>query len=300
MNDKELLNIIMNNKEHSDASNIRENGKCVKREVSEYIDIKDKEDKSGIDIIVKDNTKLGIIDIPVLVTKSGLQDIVYNDFYIGKNSNVIIYAGCAVCNKGKKKSSHNGIHRFFIGENSNVTYYENHYGEGVGKRVLNPTTEITLENNSSMKMNTVQIKGVDDTIRTTKANLSDNTNLVINEKILTENDQVAKTNFNVYLNGMDSKVKVSSRSIAKENSFQEFNSYVEGNNKSFGHVECDAIIMDNGKVLSRPSVYAKHIDSNLIHEANIGKIANDELIKLETMGLTEKEAEQLIIKGFLL
>ena len=296
-----LTEVLGENLEKADAINIRKNGESIKRSVSPYIDIVSKKDKSGIDIFVKDDVKFGIVHIPVIITKSGLTDVVYNDFYIGKNSNVIIMAGCGIHNDLHKDSEHDGIHRFFLSENSKVKYVEKHYGEGKGdgKRVLNPTTEIYMKSGSSMTMDSVQIKGVDDTIRITKAELAENTTLVINEKILTNNAQTAKTEFNVELNGENASTHVTSRSVATDDSYQEFKSNINGNTKCYAHVECDAIIKDNGRVKAIPEIYAGFVDANLIHEAAIGKIAGEQLLKLMSLGLSEKDAEAAIIEGFL-
>ena len=296
-----LTEVLGENLEKADAINIRKNGESIKRSVSPYIDIVSKKDKSGIDIFVKDDVKFGIVHIPVIITKSGLTDVVYNDFYIGKNSNIIIMAGCGIHNDLHKDSEHDGIHRFFLSENSKVKYVEKHYGEGKGdgKRVLNPTTEIYMKQGSSMTMDSVQIKGVDDTIRITKAELAENTTLVINEKILTNNAQTAKTEFNVELNGENASTHVTSRSVATDDSYQEFKSNINGNTKCYAHVECDAIIKDNGRVKAIPEIYAGSVDANLIHEAAIGKIAGEQLLKLMSLGLSEKDAEAAIIEGFL-
>ncbi len=283
------------------AYNIRANGEKIARNTTANIDIKTKEDKPGIDIIVKENTVNESIHIPVIITESGLKDLVYNDFYIGKNANVVIVAGCGIHNGSCNTSQHDGIHTFYLEEGSKVKYIEKHYGEGegTGKRILNPQTIIHLKKGASLEMESVQIKGVDSTIRDTKAYLEDDTNLSISERIMTHGEQYAKTNFYVELNGKNSSSHVASRSVAKDNSVQEFFSDVNGNNKCFGHVECDAIIMDNSKVISTPQIVANNIESNLIHEAAIGKIAGDQLTKLMTLGLTEKEAEEQIISGFL-
>ena len=299
--EKLLNNIIDNNVFDTDSYNIRKNGKSIERKTNPYIDIISKEDGRGIDIYVKDNTLFGIIDIPVIITESGLKDIVYNDFHIGKNSNVIIVAGCGIHNNDKDDSTHDGIHRFYLEENSKVKYIEKHYGsgKGKGKKILNPVTEIEMKNGSSMTIDSVQIEGVDSTLRVTKANLLDNTTLVINEKIKTSHKQYAKTDFIVNLNGINASCHVTSRSVAIDNSYQEFKSNIVGNNKSFAHVECDAIIQDKASVKAIPEIYANDIDANLIHEAAIGKIAGEQLIKLMSLGLTEKEAEQTIINGFL-
>lgn len=285
----------------ADAYNIRKNGKCVDRKISQYINIEPKEDGTGIDIYVKDDTLFGIINIPVIITESGLKDTVYNDFHIGKNSNVTIISGCAIHNDSCDNSEHNGIHRFFLEENSKVRYIEKHNGEGFGTadKILNPTTEITMKKNSYMLIDSTQLKGVDNTLRKTKATLYNNATLVINEKILTTNNQYAKTEFLVDLLEASSSVHVTSRSVAEDNSYQEFISNLIGHSLCYGHVECDAIIKDNGQVKSIPEIFAKNIDANLIHEASIGKIAGDQFIKLMTLGLTAKEAEEKIINGFL-
>lgn len=283
------------------AYNIRKNGKGIERQVTENVNIVTKTDKSGIDIYVKENTKFEFIHIPVIITESGLNDIVYNDFYIGKNADVVIIAGCGIHNDHHKDSQHDGIHRFFLEEGARVKYIEKHYGEGngTGKRILNPVTEVTLKEGSYLEMETVQLKGVDSTIRTTKGILGKDTNLTVSEKIMTHGTQTAKTMFNVELNGENASTHVTSRSVATENSVQEFGSNVVGNTKCFGHVECDAIIKDNAKVIAIPKIIANNVEANLIHEAAIGKIAGEQLTKLMTLGLNEKQAEEQIIKGFL-
>lgn len=283
------------------AYNIRKNGKGIERKITDNINIIAKKDVSGIDIYVKENTKFEFVHIPVIITESGLNDVVYNDFYIGKNANVIIVAGCGIHNDHHKDSVHDGIHRFFLEEGAKVKYIEKHYGEGKGdgKRILNPVTEVYLKEGSTLEMESTQIKGVDSTIRTTKAILGNNTNFVVTEKIMTHGLQKAKTIFEVELNGENASTKVTSRSVATENSIQEFESKVTGNTKCFGHVECDAIIKDKARVIAIPEIIANNVEANLIHEAAIGKIAGEQLMKLMTLGLTEKEAEQAIINGFL-
>lgn len=299
---EELLEaVIGTNIDSADSYNIRENGKSVGRKINEYINIVPKENNRGIDIYVKENTLFGTINIPVIITESGLTDIVYNDFHIGKNANVIIVAGCGIHNDTHKDARHDGIHRFFLEEGSKVKYIERHCGLGIGdgKKVLNPKTEIYMKKRSQMTMDTSQIKGVDDTVRTTKAILEEDTTLIINEKILTSNKQFAKTLFEVELNGKNASTQVTSRSVATDTSYQEFISKITGNTKSYAHVECDAIIKENGQVKAIPEIFAKNIDANLVHEATIGKIAGDQLMKLMSLGLTEKEAEKVIINGFL-
>lgn len=300
--DKSLLKEISDiDGEIKGAYNIRKNGKGIERKVTDNVNIVTKEDKPGIDIFVKENTKFEFIHIPVIITESGLNDVVYNDFYIGKNANVVIIAGCGIHNDHHKNSQHDGIHRFFLEEGAKVKYIEKHYGEGSGdgKRILNPVTEVHLKKGANMEMETVQIKGVDSTVRKTTGILEDDTNLLISEKIMTHGTQTAKTIFAVKLNGENSSTKVTSRSVATEKSVQQFESHVTGNTKCFGHVECDAIIKDEAKVIAIPSIIANNVESNLVHEATIGKIAGEQLIKLMTLGLDEKQAEQEIINGFL-
>ena len=300
--DRRLLNEISDSETQKvDAYNIRKNGKSIDRKSNPFVQILPKEDNQGIDIYVKENTLLSVVHIPVILTESGLTDVVYNDFHIGKNANVIILAGCGVHNDAHKDTEHDGIHRFYLEENAKVKYIEKHYGEGSGKgkKILNPVTEIYMKSGSNMTMDTTQIKGVDTTERKTIGVLESNTTLVINEKILTEGHQKAKTIFQVDLNGENASTHVTSRSVATENSYQEFISDITGNAASYAHVECDAIIKENGQVKAIPKIYAKNPDANLIHEAAIGKIAGEQLMKLMSLGLNEKEAEDVIIKGFL-
>ena len=300
--DEQLLNEVSNLENMTKgAYNIRKNGKGVERKVTENVNIVTKKDVSGIDIYVKENTKFEFIHIPVIITESGLKDVVYNDFYIGKNANVIIVAGCGIHNDHHKDSQHDGIHRFYLEEGAKVKYIEKHYGEGSGdgKRILNPVTEVYLKAGSSMEMESVQIKGVSSTIRETKGVLAEDTNFVVTEKIMTDGNQFAKTTFDVELNGENASTHVTSRSVATENSKQEFVSKIYGNSKCFAHSECDAIIKDNAIVTATPEITANNVEANLIHEAAIGKIAGEQLIKLMTLGLSEKEAEDEIINGFL-
>ena len=283
------------------AYNIRKNGQGIERKVTENVNIITKTDKPGINIYVKENTKFELVHIPVIITQSGLTDVVYNDFYIGKNANVFIVAGCGIHNDHHKDSQHDGIHRFFLEEGAKVKYVEKHYGEGegTGKRILNPVTEVYLKKGSSLEMESSQIKGVDSTIRETKAVLEEGSNFVVTEKIMTHGEQFAKTIFDVELNGDDSSTHVTSRSVAEDNSKQYFISKIYGNAKCFSHSECDAIIKDNSVVTATPEVIANNVDANLIHEAAIGKIAGEQITKLMTLGLSEEEAEQEIINGFL-
>lgn len=285
----------------SGAYNIRANGESAGRQSTEHIEIVPKEDKPGIDIFIKPGTRKESVHIPVLMTQTGLKELVYNDFHIGEDCDVTIVAGCGIHNGGSKTSEHSGIHSFFIGKNAKVRYVEKHYGsgEGTGERVMNPETIVNLDEGSYMEMDTVQIRGVDSTDRVTRAKLGKGAQLVIKEKLMTHGKQKATTNFYVDLDGEDSSTNVISRSVAKDSSEQTFYSHINGNNKCAGHSECDAIIMDNAVVRAIPEITANSIDASLIHEAAIGKIAGEQLIKLMTLGLTEAEAEEQIVNGFL-
>ncbi len=283
------------------AYSLRINGALHGKNSSENIEIVKKEDKPGIDIYIKPGTKKESVHIPVLLSQSGLKELVYNDFHVGEDCDITIVAGCGIHNGGDETSEHSGIHAFYVGKNAKLKYVEKHYGsgEGKGKRVMNPTTIIELAENAYMEMETAQIKGVDDTVRETKAKLADGATLIVGEKIMTHGDQYAETRFTVDLDGKNSGAHVVSRSVAKDNSRQLFISHVNGNNECSGHTECDAIIMDNASVSAVPEIMANHTDAQLIHEAAIGKIAGEQLIKLMTLGLTEKEAEEEIVNGFL-
>lgn len=283
------------------AYNIRANGAMAGRNTTEHIDIVTKTDVAGIDIYVKPGTKKESVHIPVILSQSGLKECVYNDFHIGADCDVTIVAGCGIHNGGDAASEHSGVHRFFIGKNAKVRYVEKHYGQGDGRgeRIMNPVTEMTLEEGASMDMETVQIRGIDSTKRMTSAKLSKGASLIIHEKLMTHGKQIAETDFSVDMEGEDSSANVISRSVAKEESHQVFRSRINGNNRCSGHTECDAIIMDHASVSAIPELTANHIDAALIHEAAIGKIAGEQLIKLMTLGLTETEAEEQIINGFL-
>ena len=285
----------------SGAYNIRANGQSVERNTTANIDIVTKEDKQGIDIVIKSGTKKESVHIPVVLSQSGLSEMVYNDFYVGDDCDVTIVAGCGIHNSGDKESRHDGIHSFYIGKNSHVKYVEKHYGsgDGIGKRIMNPQTVIEVGENSFMEMETVQIKGVDSTIRKNDAKLADGAKLIITERLMTHGTQRAESYFSVSLDGADSSANLISRSVAKENSYQLFVSKMLGNNKCAAHSECDGIIMDNAKISAVPEVTANHLDAALIHEAAIGKIAGEQIIKLMTLGLTEAEAEEQIVNGFL-
>ena len=283
------------------AYNIRANGEGAGRQSTANIEITSKTDRSGIDIHIKPGTKNESVHIPVVLSQSGLKETVYNDFYIGEDCDVVIVAGCGISNCGGQDSQHDGVHRFFVGKNSHVKYVEKHYGEGdgTGKRILNPVTEVYQQENSSVEMEMVQIKGVDSTVRTTKSELAAGASIVVRERLMTHGKQVAKSIYDTYLNGEGSSADVVSRSVAREESVQDFNSRIVGNAACKGHTECDAIIMDKARVLATPTLEANNIDAALVHEAAIGKIAGEQLIKLMTLGLTPAEAEEQIINGFL-
>lgn len=283
------------------AYNIRANGESEGRNSTANIEITSKEDKPGIDIRIKDGTKNESVHIPVVLSESGMKDTVYNDFFVGDDCDVVIVAGCGINNCGNQDSSHDGLHRFFIGKNSRVKYVEKHYGEGDGrgKRIMNPKTEVNIGEGSSVEMEMVQIKGIDNTVRDTVARLDRDAKLVVHERLMTHGSQRADSGYTIEMNGGGSSADVVSRSVAKEESWQLYRSRIVGNAACSGHTECDAIIMDKAKVLAIPELEANNIDAALIHEAAIGKIAGDQIIKLMTLGLTQAEAEEQIVNGFL-
>ena len=283
------------------AYNLRANGKSIGRNTTANIDIQSKPEGSGIDIRIKDGTTNESVHIPVVLSESGLKETVYNDFFIGENCDVLIVAGCGIDNCGNQDSQHNGIHRFYVGKNSRVRYVEKHYGsgDGSGKRILDPVTEVYQEEGSTVEMEMAQIKGVDSTERTTLAELKEGAKLVVRERLMTHGEQHALSVYKVSLNGDGSSADVVSRSVARDTSYQKFDACIVGNAACSGHTECDSIIMDSGRILAGPSLEANNIDAALVHEAAIGKIAGDQLIKLMTLGLTEAEAEEQIINGFL-
>ncbi|MBR6069827.1 MAG: SufD family Fe-S cluster assembly protein [Ruminococcus sp.] len=283
------------------AYNLRANGKSVGRNTTANIDIQSKPEGSGIDIRIKDGTTNESVHIPVVLSESGIKETVYNDFFIGENCDVLIVAGCGIDNCGNQDSQHNGIHRFFVGKNSRIRYVEKHYGsgDGSGKRILDPVTEVYMEEGSTVEMEMAQIKGVDSTERTTIAELKEGAKLVVRERLMTHGEQHALSVYKVSLNGDGSSADVVSRSVARDTSYQKFDACIIGNAACSGHTECDSIIMDSGRILAVPSLEANNIDAALVHEAAIGKIAGDQLIKLMTLGLTESEAEEQIINGFL-
>ena len=284
------------------AYNIRVNGEKAGRNTTANIDIVTKTDgKSGIDIRIKPGTRNESVHIPVVLSESGIKETVYNDFYIGEDSDVVIVAGCGIHNCGNQDSQHDGVHRFFVGKNARIRYVEKHYGEGdgSGKRILNPVTEVYQEAGSYVDMEMVQIKGVDNTHRITRAELAENATMIVHERLMTHGEQVATSVYEVALNGEGSSTDVISRSVAKDSSEQVFEAAIVGNSVCSGHAECDAIIMDKAHVVAVPKLDARNVDAALIHEAAIGKIAGDQLIKLMSLGLTEAEAEEQIIGGFL-
>ncbi len=283
------------------AYNIRSNSQSAGRRSTANIEIVSKTDVSGLEIHIKPGTKNESVHIPVVMTESGLKEVVYNDFYIGEGADVVIIAGCGIDNCGNQDSQHDGIHRFFVGKNAKIKYVEKHYGsgDGKGKRILNPVTEVYQEENSTVTMEMVQIKGVDDTERKTTAELDAGAKLVVRERLMTHGVQNAISVYSVKLNGKGSSADVVSRSVARDDSYQKFDAKIIGNAECHGHTECDSIIMDNGRILAVPGLEANSIDASLVHEAAIGKIAGDQLIKLMTLGLTEQEAEEQIINGFL-
>ena len=283
------------------AYNIRKNGEGISRNTTANIDIVTKQDKPGINIIIKPKTRGESVHIPVILSKEGLHDTVYNTFEVGEDSDVVIVAGCGIHNSGSKKAQHDGIHEFFVRKGAHMKYVEKHYGEGdgTGERVLNPKTIIEVEEDGMAELEMIQIKGVDKTIRDTEVVLHKNARLIVTERLLTYLDQNAESNITVELIGDDSSAQIISRSVAQNNSVQIFHLNLRGHSKCRGHIQCDSIIMDHAQVSSIPEISAFHSEAQLIHEAAIGKIASDQLIKLMTLGLTEKEAEETVLKGFL-
>lgn len=283
------------------AYNIRANGESAARNTTANIDIVTKTDKPGIDIIIKPGTKNESVHIPVVLSQAGLKEFVYNDFMIGEDCDVVIIAGCGIHNCGGQDSQHDGIHSFHVGKNAKVRYIEKHYGEGEGrgKRLMNPTTQVYLEEGATMEMEATQISGIDDTLRKTTAKLEANATLIVHEKVMTTGVQNAVSDFTADLDGEGASCNIVSRTVAKDESTQHFISVINGNAPCAGHTECDSIIMDNARVLASPQLSASCVDASLIHEAAIGKIAGEQLIKLMTLGLTEQEAEEQIVNGFL-
>lgn len=304
MNDitKELLSMISDFDEKFDgAFNIREDSSCAGRQSTENIKIENKKDEPGIEIHIKPGTKGEKVYIPACVTHSDVDDLVYNDFYVGEDADVTIVAGCGVHSDGEEDARHNGIHRFFLEKNSRVLYEEKHIGvgSGSGAKRIDPVTDIYLADDATMEMDTVQLSGVDTSTRKTSATLGARAKLIVRERIMTDGNETAKTEFEVLMNGEDCAADLMSRSVARGNSYQEFLSTLNGKNRCTGHSECDAILVDNGTVNAAPALEASHLDAALIHEAAIGKIAGEQILKLRTLGLTEEEAQERIIQGFL-
>ena len=283
------------------AYNIRKNGQLDSRASTANIEIVSKEDKPGIDIHVKAGTKNESVHIPVIITQSGWSELVYNDFHIGPDCDIVIVAGCGIHNAGDETSKHDGLHTFYVGENSKVQYVERHYGEGegTGERIMNPQTVVHLEKGSSIQLETTQLRGVNSTKRYTKVVVGEEAEAVITEKLLTHDSQIAESEMDIFLEGMGASARVISRSVAQDESEQIFYPRVIGEQSCFGHVQCDAIIMDRAKVKAIPAITANHTDAQLVHEAAIGRIAGDQILKLMTLGLTEEEAEEEILSGFL-
>ena len=283
------------------AYNIRSNAQSAGRRSTANIEIVSKTDVSGLEIHIKPGTKNESVHIPVVISESGLKEVVYNDFFIGEGADVVIVAGCGIDNCGNQDSQHDGVHRFFVEKGAKVKYVEKHYGSGSGKgkRILNPVTEVYQKENSTVEMEMVQIKGVDDTERTTTAKLDAGAKLIVRERLMTHGSQRAVSKYEVELNGTGASADVVSRSVARDSSYQKFDAKIAGNAPSYGHTECDSIIMDEGRILAVPGLEANDLDAQLVHEAAIGKIAGEQLVKLMTLGLTEAEAEEQIINGFL-
>lgn len=283
------------------AYNIRENGELNGRQNTANIEIITKTDKPGIDIHIKPHTINESVHIPVLITKTGYSEMVYNDFYIGEGAQVLIVAGCGIHNSGCDTSQHDGIHTFYLEAGAKVKYVEKHYGEGegTGERIMNPQTIIYMKPGSTIELDTAQIKGVDSTKRYTKIEAAEDCEVLISERLMTHDRQTATSEMDVYLNGDGAKARVISRSVAQDESQQVFYPRVYGNADCFGHVQCDSIIMGSAKVSSIPQISANHVNAQLIHEAAIGKIAGDQLLKLMTLGLSEQEAEERILSGFM-
>ena len=298
-----LLSILSDdfNGTYNGAFNIRENSQCAGRRSTENIKIESKTDEPGLDIYIKPGTKGETVYIPACVTHGNVDDLVYNDFHVGEGADVVIVAGCGVHTDNDDEANHNGIHRFFLAKGSHVLYKEKHIvtGSGTGAKKIDPVTDAYLEEDSVLEMDTVQISGVDSTFRKTSAKLGARAKLIIHERIMTDGDEKASTDFSVDLNGEDSGVDLISRSVAKGSSHQEYHSRISGNSRCTGHSECDAILVGNGTVNAAPELFAGNIDASLIHEAAIGKIAGEQIIKLRTLGLTQEKAEEKIIEGFL-
>ena len=299
---EELLKQVSDYKgEFKGAYNIREDGGCVGRQSSEHIKIESKPDGSGLEIHISPEAQKETVYIPAWVTRGNVNDLVYNDFLVGEGADVTIVAGCGVHTDNEGEAEHDGIHRFFLEKGAHVLYKEKHVGTGagIGLKKINPVTDMELKEDAVMEMDTIQIGGVDLTKRSTKAVLGARAKLIIHERIMTDGEEQASTDFEVEMQGEDSGVDLISRSVAKDHSYQEYHSKIRGNCRCTGHSECDAILIGEGKVNAAPELFAGDIDASLIHEAAIGKIAGEQIVKLRTLGLTEEEAEKKIVEGFL-
>ena len=299
---EELLKQVSDYKgEFKGAYNIREDGGCVGRQSSEHIKIESKPDGSGLEIHISPEAQKETVYIPACVTRGNVNDLVYNDFFVGEGADVTIVAGCGVHTDNEGEAEHDGIHRFFLEKGAHVLYKEKHVGTGtgIGLKKINPVTDMELKEDAVMEMDTIQIGVVDLTKRSTKAVLGARAKLIIHERIMTDGEEQASTDFEVEMQGEDSGVDLISRSVAKDHSYQEYHSKIRGNCRCTGHSECDAILIGEGKVNAAPELFAGDIDASLIHEAAIGKIAGEQIVKLRTLGLTEEEAEKKIVEGFL-
>ncbi len=283
------------------AYNIRKDGKSEGRNSTAEIQIIPKDDKDGIEIHIAPNTQKQSVHIPVILAESGINETVYNDFFVGENADVVIIAGCGIHNCGNQDSTHSGVHTFHLGKNAHVRYVEKHYGEGEGSggRIMNPQTIVYLDEGASMEMDMSQIRGIDSTNRSTQIHVGDKAEVVLTERLLTHGKQAAESKVDIFLDGEDSSARILSRSVGQDDSTQTFFPCMTGNSKCFGHVQCDSIIMGNARISSIPAIRANSVDAQLVHEAAIGKIAGDQLLKLMTLGLTEEEAEEHILNGFL-
>lgn len=281
--------------------NIRKNGQLLARNSDTDIEIVSKKDKDGIDIIVRPGVKNKSVHIPVLLTVGNFHDTVYNDFYIGEGAEVTIIAGCGIHNSTCNAAEHDGVHTFYVSKNAKVRYVERHYasGDGTGKKVFDPVTKIYLKEGAQFILESTQLGGVTYSDRKTYAAVGKRAQLIVKEKILTDNEEKAITDFKVRLTGAGSRADIVSHSVARGKSYQCFRSDLIGKNECFGHVECDGILLEGARIVSVPKIDAVSPEASLVHEAAVGKIAGEQLLKLMSLGLTEQEAEDAIIRGYL-